>query len=110
MAIYITQGRYTGAAIKGLLAKPEDREKEVRALVERAGGKLLGYYITFGEYDWMTISEVADPLAVMGIVATAGATGTVSDVKTTLAFSGADAQKALAMAAANSQAFRGAGT
>ncbi len=66
MAIYITQGKYTGAAIKGLLAKPEDREKEVRALIERNGGKLVAYYITFGEYDWMTVSENADPLSVMG--------------------------------------------
>jgi len=110
MAIYITQGRYTGAAIKGLLAKPEDREKEVRALVERNGGKLLGYYITFGEYDWMTISENADPLSVMGMVATAGATGTVSDMKTTLAFTGADARNALAKVAASASAFRAAGT
>ena len=110
MTIYITQGKYTAAAIKGLLARPEDREKEVRSLMERAGGRLLGYYVTLGDYDWMTITENADPLAVAGAVATAAATGTVSDTRTIVAFTGAEAQRAFEMAGKTAQSFRAAGT
>ena len=40
MAIYITQGRYTSDAVKGLVSNPENREKAVADLMEKAGGKL----------------------------------------------------------------------
>jgi len=33
MAIYITQGRYTSDAVKGLVANPENREKAVADLI-----------------------------------------------------------------------------
>jgi hypothetical protein len=34
MAIYITQGRYTSDAVKGMVANPENREKAVADLME----------------------------------------------------------------------------
>jgi uncharacterized protein with GYD domain len=37
MAIYITQGRYTPDAVKGMVANPENREKAVADLMEKAG-------------------------------------------------------------------------
>lgn len=40
-----------------MMAKPEDREAAVSKLFEKAGGKLLAYYVTFGEYDWLLIGE-----------------------------------------------------
>jgi uncharacterized protein with GYD domain len=57
MAIYITQGRYTPDAVKGMVANPENREKAVADLMEKAGAKLLDLYFTFGEYDFLSISE-----------------------------------------------------
>src|ERR1019366_5282479 len=36
MAIYITQGRYTSDAVKGMVANPENREKAVADLMEKA--------------------------------------------------------------------------
>src|SRR5262245_64295910 len=41
-----------------MLAKPEDRTAAVAKLVEQAGGKLIGFYMLFGEYDWMSVSEM----------------------------------------------------
>ena len=35
MTIYISQGRYTAAAIKGMSAKPEDRSEAVAELFSR---------------------------------------------------------------------------
>lgn len=43
MSIFITQGRYTGSAMKGMVDKPEDRLKAVEALMESVGVKLLNY-------------------------------------------------------------------
>ena len=60
MPIFITQGRYTEHALKGMMASPEDRVKPLADLFERAGGKLLAFYLTFGEYDWISIAEMPD--------------------------------------------------
>ena len=46
--IYITQGRYTQAAMKGMIASPEDRTEQARGLFERAGLRMLAYYVTSG--------------------------------------------------------------
>ncbi len=58
MPIYITQGRYTREAIKGMIVKPEDRADAVGRCVAKAGGHLIGYYLTFGDYDFLCIAEM----------------------------------------------------
>ena len=55
MPLFITQGRYTQDAVKGMLAKPEDRAEPVSQLFAKSGGKLLAYYMTFGEYDFLVV-------------------------------------------------------
>ncbi len=108
--IFITQGRYTHQAVTGMLAKPEDRSAAVAKLAEAAGGKMLGYYVTYGEYDFLVIIDGPADLASMGsalIVAAAG--GGVSDLKTTVAMTGADAVSAFEKAGSMAAAFRSAG-
>ena len=56
MPIYITQGRYTREAIKGMIVKPEDRYEALSRHVARVGAR-LSYYMTFGEYDFLTVIE-----------------------------------------------------
>ena len=60
MPIFITHGRYTAAAVKGMVEHSQDRAKAVADLFERAGGKLLGFYITFGDMYWSRFAEVPD--------------------------------------------------
>ena len=57
MPIYITQGRYTRDAIKGMIVKPEDRADAISRAMTRVGGRLISYYVTFGEFDFMTVCE-----------------------------------------------------
>lgn len=95
MPIFITQGRYSRDAIKGMIAKPEDRGPIAAKLVEEAGGRLLAYYVTFGEYDWLIVSEMPGPKEA-ATVALAAAAGSVTDVKTTLAMTTAEAREAFA--------------
>ena len=110
MSIYITQGRYTAQAIKGLVDVPEDRMNAVKGLMKRAGGKLLSYYITFGEYDFLIISDMPSPQAVMSALAAAGAGGGVTDLRTTLAVTTAEAKEAFAMAGEQAAKFHSAGS
>ena len=37
MTTYIIQGRYTGDAVKGMVAKPEDREAVVKKMFKTIG-------------------------------------------------------------------------
>jgi len=110
MTVFITQGRYTTQGLKGLVAKPEDRMAEVKGLIERSGGKLIDYYITFGEYDFIIISEGPDPIATLSSLCIAGAGSSVTDTKTTIGFTTADAKRGYEMAAKNAAQFRSAGT
>ena len=108
MPAFIIQGRYTQDAIKGMMAKPEDREPSVRQLIESAGGRLLAYYMTFGEYDWLIIAEAEQEGAAAALI-TALAAGGVRDTKTMLAMTTADMKNAFAKAGAVAASFRPAG-
>ena len=60
MPIYISRGRFTTDAIKGITARPENREEAVSNLFESVGGRLIGWYLTFGPRDWLVIGEFPD--------------------------------------------------
>ncbi|WP_157961410.1 GYD domain-containing protein [Microvirga flavescens] len=108
MPLFITQGRFTSEALRGMLANPENREEAVSQLFAKSGGKLLAYYMTFGEYDFLVVSEGPhEGAAVAAIVAGAG--GGVTDLKTTLALSAADMKAAFAKAGTVAASFRSAG-
>src|SRR6516162_3911318 len=91
MPIYISRGRVTSDAVKGMLANPENREEAVAKLVKSVGGKLIGWYLTFGPYDWMSIAEFPDEKAAAAAVLAAAAGGSLSDVETTVAMTAKDA-------------------
>src|SRR5262245_11241114 len=50
MPIFISRGKFTSDAVKGMLAKPENREEVVANLYKSVGGKLIGWYLTFGSH------------------------------------------------------------
>jgi uncharacterized protein with GYD domain len=109
MLTFITQARWTSSAIQGLVARPEDRYEEVRGLFERAGCRLVSYYVTFGEHDFLIVSEAPDATALFSVVATAVAGGGVTDVRTVLALSTAEAKAGFEAAGNNASKFRSAG-
>jgi uncharacterized protein with GYD domain len=87
MTVHIVQGRYTDQAIKGMVQAPEDRAPAVAALIEACGGRMLHYFVTFGDYDFMVISEGADDDRLMAGLLAAAASGGVTDLRTTRAMS-----------------------
>jgi uncharacterized protein with GYD domain len=109
MPIFITQGRYSRDAIRGMIANPEDRAEAASKLFEAAGGKLLAYYVTLGEYDWLIVGEFPDHEAVSAAVLAAAASGGVTDVRTTLAMTTADAKRVFAAAGKPTSAYRSPG-
>ena len=63
MPTFITQGRYSRDAIRGMIARPEDRADAVARLLSKAGARLIGLYFTFGEYDFLLIAEAPNRAA-----------------------------------------------
>jgi uncharacterized protein with GYD domain len=71
-----------------LVASPEDREPVVRKLVESVGGKLLNFYFTTGESDFLLIAEAEDAEALIAALLATAAAGTISDISTSRAWTG----------------------
>ena len=109
MPTYITQGRYTREAMKGMLVRPEDRADAVARLLSKVGGRLLGYYVTFGEYDFLTIAEAPNDVQMAAVLLAAGSGGGVTDLKTTLALTSIEAKGAFAAASDIAPGFKSAG-
>jgi uncharacterized protein with GYD domain len=109
MPIYITQGRYSRDAVKGMIVRPEDRADAVSRLASKAGGRLIGYYLTFGEFDFMAIMEMPnDTQAAAALLAAAGSGG-VTGLRTTVAMSSVEAMGAFAAASDLAPGFKSAG-
>ena len=56
MPIYITLFNLTEQGIKNIKDAPERIEEGIKA-AESIGGKLIGFYATMGEYDYVSIGE-----------------------------------------------------
>ncbi len=109
MPIYISRGRFTSDAIKGMLATPENREDAVAKLFKSVGGKLIGWYLTFGHHDWMVIGEFPDEKAAACAILAAAAGGSLSDIETTVAMTAKEAFGTFKSAGKAAKDFRSAG-
>jgi uncharacterized protein with GYD domain len=109
MPIFISRGRFTADAVKGMLAKPENREEAVAKLFQSVGGRLIGWYLTFGRHDWMVIGEFPNEKAAASAVLAAAAGGSLSDMETTVAMTAKEAQATFEAAGKAAKNFRSAG-
>jgi uncharacterized protein with GYD domain len=67
------------------IKESSDRYNSFKASLEKAGGKLVGGYYTFGEYDVVIIIEAPNDEAVMSLMLKVGSAGNVR-TKTLKAF------------------------
>src|ERR1700730_6979196 len=109
MPIYISRGRFTSDAVKGMLARPENREEVVAKLFKSVGGKLIGWYLTFGHHDWMAIGEFPDEKTAASAILAAAAGGRLSNIETTVAMTAKEATATFQSAGKAAKAFRSAG-
>ncbi|TXL72691.1 GYD domain-containing protein [Vineibacter terrae] len=104
MPTFITYASYSRSGAKGLIDKPSDRSGAIKALIEKAGGKLIALYFTTGSNDVVIVSEVADgsDAVAMGMAVTAS--GTLSRIETVRAWTSSEfkgiAEKAAKVAGA----------
>ena len=99
MAYYMVQAAYTSEAIAAMVKKPEDRAAAIRPVVEKLGGKLVGIWFCFGEYDVVGISELPDNVSAAAFAFAVSQGGKVKALKTTPLMTGDEAVKAMKKAA-----------
>ena len=87
MPLFMTQASYTADSWAAQISNPEDRAAAIGGLMEAAGGKLLGFYYSFGEYDALLISEAPDNQTIASVLIAAAGGGAVSQLKTTVLMS-----------------------
>src|SRR5215211_9319081 len=86
MPIYMTQFAYTPEAWETLAENPEDRSAPLCELLETMGGRLVSWYLSFGEYDGLTIYEAPDNATAGAAALAAASRGHLRAVKTTPLF------------------------
>jgi len=104
MALYMYQAAYTPESWAAQLKNPQNRAEAVgRAVCEAAGGKLIGGWYCFGEYDLMIIADMPNAESMAAIALAIGAGGAV---KTTALMSGAEAVAAMTKAASLANTYK----
>ena len=108
MPIYMYQAAYTPESWAAQLKNPQNRVETVgRQACESAGGKLVGAWYCFGEYDIMIVADMPDneSMSAVSLAITAG--GACKSAKTTVLMSGD--QAVAAMKKANTVSYKPAG-
>ena len=107
MPVYVSQFAYTPEAWAAFTDNPEDRSAPMREQVESMGGRLICWYLSFGEYDGLTIYEVPDDATAGAVVLAAARRGHLRATKTTRLFTAEEGMEM--MRRAGGTAYRGPG-
>ena len=73
-----------------LIKKPENRIEIVSKTIEKLGGKVIGGWFCFGEYDVALVSELPDNVSAATFAVAGAAGGALKANKTTPLFSPED--------------------
>src|ERR1700730_13576586 len=90
MPVYMYQAAYTPESWAAQLKNPQNRvEAVVRAACEAVGGKLVGGWYCFGDYDLVIIADVPNNESMTAIALAIAAGGAIKAAKTTVLMTGA---------------------
>jgi uncharacterized protein with GYD domain len=99
MAYYLFQATFTAEAWAKMVREPQNREHAIRPVIEKLGGRLLGYWMAFGDCDAVVVVQMPDNVsaAAASLAATAG--GATKSLKTTVLLSVDEGMQAMRKAA-----------
>ncbi|HTX41534.1 MAG TPA: GYD domain-containing protein [Acidobacteriaceae bacterium] len=83
MPSYLVQVSYTASGLAALIGNPQNRIEAVRKPIEKLGGTVGPFYMSFGDYDVVGTIEMPDNVSAAAIALAFGAGGTCKSVKTT---------------------------
>ena len=100
MPLYLGRFSYTTDAMRALMNEPQDRSAAAREVAESLGGKLVGFWFAFGEFDGVFLMEAPDNASAAALAMAVGAGGALSEIETTVLLDMDEAQDAMRKAAA----------
>jgi len=83
LAFFMHQWTYKDPHIREMITKPSDRAEIVRVATEAFGGKLHQFFLAFGDYDGVAISEFPDATTALACMMSVYGQGGLSSLKTT---------------------------
>jgi|SRR5215469_7173129 len=95
MALYMFQFAYTAEAWATLTKNPQDRSVPVRELVQKLGGRLVGVYYCFGEYDGVVLADLPEDISAVATSLAAVSPGHVKAIRTTKLFTVEETMEAM---------------
>src|SRR5215831_18285039 len=107
MPLYMYQAAYTPESWAAQLKNPQNRIETVgRQACEAVGGKLVGGWYCFGDYDLVIIADVPSNEAMSAIALAIAAGGAIKSSKTTVLMSGSEIVGALKKATAVAKGYK----
>lgn len=107
MALFLYQLAYTPESWAAQVKNPQNRVETVaKAACEAVGGKLVGGWLCFGDYDAVFIMDLPNEESMAGVAIAVAAGGAIKSGKTTLLMTGAQGVNALKKADAVGKAYR----
>jgi uncharacterized protein with GYD domain len=95
MPLYLGRFSYTADAIKALINNPEDRSKAAGEAAESLGGKLIGFWYAFGDFDGVFLMDAPDNSTAAALAMLVAGGGALSKVETTVLLNMDEAQDAM---------------
>jgi uncharacterized protein with GYD domain len=107
MPIYMYQAAYTPESWAAQLKNPQNRVEAVgRQACEAVGGKLVGGWYCFGDYDLVIIADVPNNESMTAIALAIAAGGAIKAAKTTVLMTGTECVEAMKKADAVAKTYR----
>lgn len=106
MPLFMYQAAYTPESWAAQIKNPANRVETVgRKVCEAAGGRLVGGWLCFGEYDLVIIADVPSKEDMAAVALAVGAGGAIKAAKTTVLMTGDEGVEALNKAAEVARAY-----
>jgi uncharacterized protein with GYD domain len=83
MPSYLIQIAYTPEVLASFIKKPTDRTEVIQKLAGKIGGKLVGSWFSFGDYDAVILIEGSDNVSAAACSLAVSASGAFKAFKTT---------------------------
>jgi uncharacterized protein with GYD domain len=95
MPQYLGRFSYTSDAVRAMVQNPQDREAAARESLEALGGKLLGFWFSFGEFDGVFLAEAPDNVTIAALAMVVASGGSIANFETTVLLGMDEAQEAM---------------
>lgn len=100
MAYFLIQVGYTPEAWAAMVNNPQDRSAAVAPAIEKLGGRMQNFWLSFGEYDVVGIVEMPSSVSAAAFAIAVGAGGACRSFKTTPLLTTQEGVEAMKQAAA----------